>query len=266
MRVGGRGHEHGGAVVLDHLDMALGVARARGDHGAAQALQPVVQAEAAGEHAVAEGHLARCRRARRRPSARGGRCTRSTCPCRRRCSPPPRAFPVVPDEECSSRDVVQRHREQAEGEGLAQHGLVGEGELAHVLERLDVARRHAHLVQLLAVVRTRARRSQATGLLQLLQLQGANLLAGGALDFRLVNGQGVEPSRLGGAQRRTLLCHVDGIHCLAHAPLRLLRGALGDDARDVLLGNELHRLVGQKRLGALRLACRRAQCRWRSCE
>ncbi|MFR7494553.1 MAG: hypothetical protein ACLUVF_07725, partial [Adlercreutzia sp.] len=55
--VGGRGHEHGGAVVLDHLDMALGVARARGDHGAAQALQPVVQAETAGEHAVAEGHL-----------------------------------------------------------------------------------------------------------------------------------------------------------------------------------------------------------------
>ena len=56
-RVGRRGDEDGRPEVLHVLDLAGGVAGADGQHGHAGALQPVVQAEAAGEHAVAEGDL-----------------------------------------------------------------------------------------------------------------------------------------------------------------------------------------------------------------
>ena len=56
-RVGRRGDQHGGAEVFHELDLAGGVAGADGQHRRAGALQPVVQAEPAGEHAVAEGDL-----------------------------------------------------------------------------------------------------------------------------------------------------------------------------------------------------------------
>ena len=39
--IGGRGHEHRGAVVLDHLDMALRVAGTGGNHGAAYRRGPL---------------------------------------------------------------------------------------------------------------------------------------------------------------------------------------------------------------------------------
>ena len=56
-RIRRRADEHGGAEVLHELDLARGVAGGVRPDERADALQPVVQAKAAGEHAVAEGHL-----------------------------------------------------------------------------------------------------------------------------------------------------------------------------------------------------------------
>lgn len=54
--VGGQDMRHGGAEVLDQLELALGVARPGGDGHAAETLRPEVDAEAAREQAVA-GHV-----------------------------------------------------------------------------------------------------------------------------------------------------------------------------------------------------------------
>jgi hypothetical protein len=52
-----RADQHGRAEILHELDLAGGVAGRVGHDQGADALQPVVQAEPAGEHAVAKGHL-----------------------------------------------------------------------------------------------------------------------------------------------------------------------------------------------------------------
>ncbi len=95
-------------------------------------------------------------------------------------------------------NLVHGHGEQAEREGVAQHGLVREGKPAHIVEGLDVGRRHAHLVHLLTVVR-HALVGVGHRLLQLGELHSANLLTRRAFDLGLVDGKRVEaPSRCRG--------------------------------------------------------------------
>ena len=186
-RVGRRGHQHGGTVVLDHGDVALGVAGAGGDHHAAQLLQPVVQAEAAGEHAVTEGHL--------RPIARHD--ARHLHEPHDTVGPHGHIAFVIAHHDGLSRGArrrvqlhhfVQRHGEQAVRESVAQHGLVRERQHAHVLERLDVGGGHARIVHACtvpghALVRPANLRDE------LLQLDGADALARGAFGSRIVDGQ-----------------------------------------------------------------------------
>ena len=118
-------------------------------------------------------------------------------------------------------DLVQGHGEQAEGEGVAQDGLIGEGQLAHVGQGLDVGGRHPHLVHLGTVV-GHALVGVGHGILELRQLHGLDLLARGALDIGLVDGQRVEAPLGGGAQGAPLLGHVDGgsAHLTASFSLR----------------------------------------------
>ena len=211
-RVGGRGHEHGGAVVLDHGDVPLGVARAGGDHHAAQLLQPVVQSEAAGEHAVAERHL----------RAVAGHDARHLHEAHDAVGPQVHVMGVVAHDDGLSRGarggvqlhhLVERHGEQAVGEGVAQHGLVRERELAHVFERLDVGGRHALLVHARAVPRY-ALVDPGHLLDEAGQLDGPDALARGAFDGGVVDGQLGEIARRRSGQGRAFRGHV------GHAPHR----------------------------------------------
>ena len=55
--VGGRDHDHVGLKILHELNLALGHAAGHRNDGAAQSLRAVMGAEAAGEQAVAIGHM-----------------------------------------------------------------------------------------------------------------------------------------------------------------------------------------------------------------
>ncbi len=195
--VGGRGDEHRGAVVPYHGDVALGVARAGGDHHAAELLAAVVQAETSGEHAVAERHL----------HAVAGHDARHLRQARDAVAPHVHVVRVVAhDDGLAGRAgrrvqlhyLVERDGEQTVGKRVAQHGLVRERQLAHVVERADVPRRDAEGVHALAVPRHAVVGPSHLGL-QLLQLERADLLARRALPGAVVDGQAGE---VAGAGRR----------------------------------------------------------------
>ena len=182
--------------------MPLGVPRAGRDHHAAELLQPVVQAEAAGEHAVAERHL--------RPVARhhAGHLGQA----RDAVAPHVHVVGVVSHHDGLSRGARRRvqfhhlvhwHGEQAVGERFAQHGLVRERKLPHVLERADVVRRHAELVHARTVPRHAPVGPGHLGL-ELFQLHSADLLARGALDGGFVDGQAGEVAGRHGRERGAL--------------------------------------------------------------
>ena len=148
--IGRRSHQHRRAIILDHLDLALGVARAGRDHHAAKTLQAVMQAETAGEHAVPERHL----------HAIGRHDARHLHQSHDAIVPNIHVVAVIAHDDGLSRGarrrmklhhLVQRHGEHAIRERLAQRMLVGEGKLAHVLQALDVGRLHAHRVHFVAI-------------------------------------------------------------------------------------------------------------------
>ena len=176
-------------------------------------MQPVVQAEAAREHAVAERHL--------RPVARHH--ARHLREARDAVAPHVHVVGVVAHHDGlagGARRGVQllhfgkRHGEKPVGERLAQHALVRERELAHVLERADVAGRHAERVHALAVPR-HAPVGPRHLRLELLQLDGADPLARGAFHVGRVDGQAGEVACGGRGQGGPL----DGqVHHAPHLP------------------------------------------------
>ena len=151
-RVGGRRDDNSRTVVLDHLDMALGVARTRRNHRAAKFHAAVVKTETAGEHAVAERHL--------HAIARNDAC--HTGKTRDAIAPNGHVMLGVADDDRLARrsrgrvhldDLVERLGEKPVGERLTQRVLIGEGKLTNIFKRLDVLGLHAHLVHLVAIPR-----------------------------------------------------------------------------------------------------------------
>ena len=150
--VGRRAAQGGRAEVAHDLELPLGVAAGDGHDGAAQALGAEVQAEPAGEEAVAVGVL---QQVARRHAARGE-------------GP---GDQVGPDVEVAARvadrgrvagragagvhahDLLARPREHAEGVVVAQVDLGGEGQVGDVAVAGHVAGLDAELVELLAVER-----------------------------------------------------------------------------------------------------------------
>ena len=135
----GRGrHEHGGAEVAHHDELALRLPAAGGDDRRADALDAVVEAPAAGRHAVGEGHLDEVAALH---AGGGGDPRRQLRPG------VDVAARVADDDRLAGRarrrvhahDLVERQGEHAEGEGVAQGALVGERQAAQVVE--DCGRR-----------------------------------------------------------------------------------------------------------------------------
>ena len=202
-----RSHQHRRAIILDHLDLALSVARAGRDHHAAKTLQAVMQAETAGEHAVPERHL----------HAIGRHDARHLHQSHDAIVPNVHVMAVIAHHDGLSRgarrrmelhNLVQRHGEHAIGKRLAQRMLIGEGKLAHVLQALDVGRLHAHLVHLVAIPR-----NSLIGPLhlrnQFFELNSADALARTAFHIRVMNGQLIEATLRGRAKRCTLFRDID---------------------------------------------------------
>ena len=148
--VGGRAAQGRGAEVAHDLELPLGVAAGDGHDRAAQALGAEVQAQAAGEEAVAVGVLQQVAG----PDAAGGQRTSDE---------------VAPHLDVGARvadgggiaggagrgvhahDLVARPGEHAEGVVVAQVDLGGEGQADEVGVSGHVAWLDARLIQLLAV-------------------------------------------------------------------------------------------------------------------
>ena len=148
--VGRRAAQGGGAEVAHDLELPLGVAAGDGHHGAAEALGAEVQAEPAGEEAVAEGVLQEV--ARRH--AAGGEGPGDQV------GPHVEVAARVPDggrvagragAGVDAHHLVARPREHAERVVVAEVDLGGEGQVGDVAVAGHVAGLDAELVQLLAV-------------------------------------------------------------------------------------------------------------------
>ena len=155
-RVGRRGDEDRGAEVLHDLDLARRVAGADGHDRDAGLLQPVVQAEPPGEHAVAEGDLGDVAAVRADGDGEA-------------------ADQLGPGLEVGARvaaddglaggagrrvdldHLVQRHGEQAVGIRVAEVVLLGERQAAQVVEAREVAGREPGAVERGAVERDACR-------------------------------------------------------------------------------------------------------------
>ena len=175
-----RHHDDLGLEVGDELHLALGHAAAERNHREAEALGPVVRAESAGEQAVAVGHVHLVARARARGAHRARHDVRPGVDVLRGVADH-RGLAGGARGGVDAHDLVHRHREHAEGIGLAQVGLGGERELRQVGERAAVAGFNAGGVEFLpearhVVVRVRERPAQA------LELQAAQLLQRRFLD------------------------------------------------------------------------------------
>ena len=170
------------------MHLALGLAAAERDDGAAQPLGAVVGAQAAGEQAVAVGdmHLVAG------PAAGG------VDGARHQLRPHVDVVPGVADHGrlaggaaggVHAHHLLARHGEHAERIGVAQVLLGGEGELRQVGEGFQVVRLYAGLVELAPVVG-----DVVVGMLerpaQAGQLQGGDFVAAGVLD-------GVKPGVFG---------------------------------------------------------------------
>ena len=99
--VGRRAAQGGGAEVAHDLELPLGVAAGDGHDGAAQALGAEVQAEPAGEEAVAEGVLEQVARRHAAGGEGPGDQVGPQRRCRRACSPTVVGLPVVPELACT---------------------------------------------------------------------------------------------------------------------------------------------------------------------
>ena len=109
-----------------------------------------MQAEPAGEHAVAKGHL----------HAIGGHDAGHLHKTHDAIVPYVHVMTVIAHDDGLSRSsgrrmklhhLIQGNSEHAIGKRLAQRMLVGEGKLPHVFQALDVGGLHAHLVHLVAI-------------------------------------------------------------------------------------------------------------------
>ena len=177
-----------GAEILQNLYLALGIAggdrNGRGPH----VLRPVVQSQSAGEQAIAVGHVDEV--VPRRTGGRQGP-GRPLCP----------HLDVVlgiahhrllargAGGGVDAHQLPGRHREQAVGIIVPQVGLDGKGQLADVVDGMDVPGLQAHLVEFPAVegdvlIGIVYHPDQARG------LQGMEIVPGRALDFRLKNRHG----------------------------------------------------------------------------
>ena len=114
-----RGNQDGSAIILDHLDLALGIARSSRNHHASKLLQAVVQAKTASEHAVTERHL----------HAVGGHDTCHLGQTRDAVTPNVHVVIVVANDDGLTRssrgsvqlnDLVKRHSEQTVRERVSQ--------------------------------------------------------------------------------------------------------------------------------------------------
>ena len=181
--VGGGAAQDGGPQVTDELDLTVGVARGDGHGEAAHPPGTLVQADAAGEHAVAIGDLTHVLLA----AANGGDGTGAAVG--------PQVDVVL---GVKSHDPLSGgagggvdthafgagHRHQAVGIVVPQVGLGGEGQLIQVGGGLDVLGSHALFLHLLAVGRDIVPH-MAHLLNQALVLPGLDLFPRGALDLGL---------------------------------------------------------------------------------
>ena len=208
-----RGNENRGTVVLNHLNLALGIARTRRNHHATKALQTIMQAKTTGKHAIAECHL----HAVARHDARHLNQAHNAI------GPQIHVAAVVTNDDRLARgarrgmqfdDIVERFGKQAIRERLAQGILIGEGKLAHIGQRFDIGRFHAHRVHFVAipcnaVIRPFNLVNKAS------KLNSLDALTARALDGRVVDGQLIEAPLGRRLQRGTLHGHVcHGTTCL----------------------------------------------------
>ena len=147
--VGGRRRDGGHAEVAHEHDLALGVAARDGQHGAAESLAAVVEAEAAGEESVAVGdldHVARADAVHREAAHRA-------------VLPNLNVLYRVRDADGFARgargaveadDFVHRRAAEAHRVLVAEIHLLREGQQLDVGERLDVLGPHAALLAALA--------------------------------------------------------------------------------------------------------------------
>ena len=149
-RVGRRAADDARPEVLEQHDLAFGQAAGQRQHGHAQTLRPVVEAEAAGEQAVAVGVVQDVAGAR--PG--GGHAARHQI------GPHVEVLARVADDGglaggarrgMEAHHLVARHGEHAERVGGAQVVLHGEGEAGEVVEALEVAGLDAGGVEAFAV-------------------------------------------------------------------------------------------------------------------
>ena len=182
-RVGGRARKDVSPQIAHHLDLALGVARRRGDDGAADRLAARMGAQAAGEQAVAVGHLDHGFTA----------AANHVDAAREALTPVLKVVRGVADHRrlaggarrrVDARDIGGRDGEQAVRIAVA-HVLLGEeGELHEVVEGLEVARNDARLLEALAIQRDVLVR-MGDGALHAVKLQLAQLLDRHGLDVWL---------------------------------------------------------------------------------
>ena len=246
-RVSGRRDDHGRTVVLDHLDMALGVARTRRNHRAAKLHAAVMEAETTGEHAVAERHLHTIAR----DDARHAGKTRDAI------APNGHVMLGVADDDRLARrsrgrvhldDLVERLGEKPIGERLAQRVLIGEGKLADIFERLDVLGPHAHLIHLIAIPRHVL---VGVGNLrdQLLKLDCADALAARGLHGAVEHGKHVEIPRSSSLEGGTFHGGIEylfsGTVHYHHNFLKRLR----NEMRKIILAQKLNGLAFEHPLG-----------------
>ena len=246
-RVGGRRDDNSRTVVLDHLDMALGVARTRRNHRAAKFHAAVMEAKTAGEHAVAERHL----------HAIAWNDARHAGKTRNAITPNSHVVLGVADDDRLARrsrgrvhldDFVERLGEKPIGKRLAQRVLIGEGKLADIFERLDVLGPHAHLVHLVAIPRHVL---VGVGNLrdQLLKLDCADALAARGLHGAVEHGKHVEIPRSSSLEGGTFHGGIEylfsGTVHYHHNFLKRLR----NEMRKIILAQELNGLAFEHPLG-----------------
>ena len=182
--VGGGAAQDGGLQILDEHNLPLGIARGGGDGETAHPMGPAVQAGAAGEQAIAVGHLAHVL-----IGAAGGHDGPGAAVL-------PQVDVVLGVEGhhplaggarggLDAHALLQGLGYQPVGVGLPQVGLGDEGQLVQVVAGADVVRGEALLLHLLAVV-GHIVPDVAHLLHKPLILPGLDLFPGRALDLGLV--------------------------------------------------------------------------------
>ena len=165
-----------------------------------------MQAKTAGEHAIAECHL--------HAVARHDACHLHQA--HNAVGPQIHVAAIIANDDRLARgarrgmqldDIVERFGEQAIRERFAQGVLIGEGKLAHIGQRLNVGRLHAHRVHFVAIPRNAVIRpfnlvDKAS------ELNSLNALTARALDGWIMDGQLIEAPLGRRLQRGALHGHV----------------------------------------------------------